>query len=138
MTTLLLTALVALDVPPAPDASTVRAVWLADLHPDRVKAGPGMFVFVPGSRADDVTGHWCVEAAGAGDVLHVVSFAKGETDEGLDIAAPIVFEGEQVVIRHSAQGEFPAVGFLVCSAWCSWLTAIGHARAAQWERTRTD
>ena len=69
----------------------------------------GMFCSVPGSRADDVTGRWCVEVAGAGDVLRVVSFAKGETDEGLDIAAPIVVEGELVVIRHPARGQFPAV-----------------------------
>ncbi|HKB42502.1 MAG TPA: hypothetical protein VKD72_39105 [Gemmataceae bacterium] len=68
-----------------------------------------MFCSVPGSRADDVTGRWCVEAAGAGDVLRVVSFAKGETDEGLDIAAPIVVEGELVMIRHPVRGEFRAV-----------------------------
>jgi hypothetical protein len=66
-------------------------------------------VFVPGSRADDVTGHECVEATGADDVLRVVSFAKGETDEGLDVAAPTVVEGELVVIRHPARGQFPAV-----------------------------
>ena len=36
MTTLLLTALLSLDVPPAPDASTTRALWLADLDPDRL------------------------------------------------------------------------------------------------------
>jgi len=29
-------------------------------------------VFVPDSRADNVTGRWCVKAAGAGDVLRVV------------------------------------------------------------------
>ena len=69
----------------------------------------GLFVFVPGSRADDVTGCWCVEAAGAGDVLRVVSFAKDETDEGLDVAQPLVVEGELVVIRHPARGQFPAV-----------------------------
>src|SRR5262245_566336 len=104
-------ALLQADMPSPPtDAATVRAVWLADLDPATVRSGTvGMFVFVPGSRPDDVTGHWCVEAAGAGDVLRVVSFAEGETDEGLDIAAPIVVEGELVVIRHPARGEFPAV-----------------------------
>jgi hypothetical protein len=95
--------------PAPPDASTVRAVWLADLHPDRIQPGPGLFVFVPGSRADDVTGVWCVEAAGPPGVLRVVSFAAGETDEGLDVAQPIVVEGELVVIRHPARGTFPAV-----------------------------
>ena len=99
-------------MPPLSSADTSRAVWLADLDPARVRPWPGWFVFVPGSRADDVTGHWCVEAAGAGDVLRVVSFARGETDEGLDIAAPIVVEGELVVIRHLARGQFRAVGFL--------------------------
>ena len=69
----------------------------------------GRWVFVPGSRADDVTGTWQVEAAGAGDVLRVVSFAQGETDEGLDVLAPIVVEGELVVIRHPARGQFRAV-----------------------------
>ena len=34
---------------------------------------------------------------------------KSETDEGLDILAPIVVEGELVVIRHPARGQFPAV-----------------------------
>src|SRR5262249_23771434 len=98
------------DLPVPPDVTaTVRAVWLADLDPARVRPGPGVFVFVPGSLPDDVTGHWCVEAAGAGDVLRVVSFAEGETDEGLDLAQPIVVEGELVVIRHPARGEFPAL-----------------------------
>ena len=79
------------------------------LRPGRPLTGPGRFVFVPGNRADDVTGRWCVEAAGAGDVLRVVSFASGETDEGLDIAAPLVVEGVLVVIRHPARGQFRAV-----------------------------
>ena len=52
---------------------------------------------------------WRVEAAGSPGVLRVVSFAKGETDEGLDVAQPIVVEGELVVIRHPAREEFPAV-----------------------------
>ena len=83
------------------------------LHSATVRSGTvGMFCSVPGSRPDDVTGHWCVEAAGPGDVLRVVSFAKGETDEGLDVAKPIVVEGELVVIRHPARGAFPAVGKL--------------------------
>ncbi len=98
------------DGPAPPCAATTRAVWLADLHPDRVQSGSaGRFVFVPGSRADDVTGHWCVEAAGAGGVLRIVSFPKGETDEGLDVAQPIVVEGELMVIRHPARGQFPVV-----------------------------
>ena len=109
MTVLFLAAVLSLDAPPPLSADTVRAVWLADLHPDRVQPGPGVFVFVPGSRADDVTGRWCVEAAGAGDVLRVVSFAADETDEGLDVTQPIVVEGVLTVIRHPARGEFPAV-----------------------------
>ena len=69
-----------------------------------------MFCSVPGSRADDVTGRWCVEAIGAGDVLRVVSFAVGETDEGLDVAQPIVVEGVLVVIRHPGAGQVPGGG----------------------------
>ena len=42
-------------------------------------------------------------------VLRVVSFAQGETDEGLDVLAPMVVEGELVVIWHPARGEFRAV-----------------------------
>ena len=42
-------------------------------------------------------------------MLRVVSFAQGETDEGLDIAAPLVVEGVLVVIRHPARGQFRAV-----------------------------
>ena len=92
------------------DAATVRAVWLADLDPATVRSGTvGRWVFVPGSRPDDVAGRWCVEAAGAGDVLRVVSFARGETDAGLDVVQPVVVEGVLVVIRHPAPGEFPAV-----------------------------
>ncbi|HKB38999.1 MAG TPA: hypothetical protein VKD72_21325 [Gemmataceae bacterium] len=107
MTTLLLAAVLALDVPQPADASTIPVVWLADLDPSTVKSGTvGRWVFVPGSRPDDVTGGWCVEAAGAGGVLRVVSFAVGETDEDLDVAQPIVVEGVLVVIRHPAHGEF--------------------------------
>jgi len=103
MTTLLLAVALALDIPEPASAATTRAVWLADLHPDRVQPGPGLFIFVPDSRADDVTGNWCVEAAGPPGVLRIVSFAQGETDEGLDVAEPIVVEGELVVIRHPAR-----------------------------------
>jgi hypothetical protein len=35
--------------------------------------------------------------------------ATGKTGEGLDVAQLIVVEGELVVIRHPARGEFPAV-----------------------------
>jgi len=42
-------------------------------------------------------------------LLLTVSFARGETDEDLDVALPVVVEGELVVIRHPARGEFPAV-----------------------------
>ena len=35
--------------------------------------------------------------------------ALGEDDDGLDVAEPTVVEGELVVIRHLARGEFPAV-----------------------------
>ena len=42
-------------------------------------------------------------------MLRELSFAKDETDEGLDVAQPIVVEGVLVVIRHPARGEFPAV-----------------------------
>jgi len=42
-------------------------------------------------------------------VVRTISFAKGEPDEGLDVAQPIVVEGEPVVIRHRARGQFPAV-----------------------------
>ena len=63
-------ALLPADVPQLPGAGTSRAVWLADLAPATVKSGTvGRWVFVPGSRADDVTGVWQVEAAGAGDVV---------------------------------------------------------------------
>jgi len=50
-----------------------------------------------------------VEAADPTGVLRVVSFTRGETDAGLDVAQPVVVEGELVVIRHPARGQFPAV-----------------------------
>src|SRR5262245_38705169 len=114
MTIFFFLALLLANIPsPSTGAATSRAVWLADLDPATVKSRTvGCWVFVPGSRADDVTGCWCVEAAGAGDVLRVVFFAKGETDEDLDLLQPIVIEGELVVIRHPARRQFRAVGFL--------------------------
>jgi len=50
-----------------------------------------------------------VEAARPRGVLRTIHFAEGETDEGLDLAQPIVVKGELVVIRHPARGQFPAV-----------------------------
>jgi len=51
-------------------------------------------------------------------VLRTVHFAANETDEGLDVAQPIVVEGELVVIRHPARGQFPAaVELQVREAW---------------------
>jgi hypothetical protein len=98
------------DVPPPIAGATVRAVWLADLHPERVTSGTaGRFVFVPGSATDEVDGRVLVEAAGPPGVLRTVHFARGETDAGLDVQAPVVVEGVLVVIRHPARGEFPAV-----------------------------
>ena len=107
---LLLTLLPLADLPAPPDATTVRAVWLADLHPDRVHPGHGRFVFVPDSPTEEVDGHIELEAAGwRPGLVRTVSFARGEDDEGLDVAQPIVVEGELVVIRHPARGEFRAV-----------------------------
>ena len=42
-------------------------------------------------------------------ILRTISFAKGGTDEGLDVLTPIVVEGELVIRRYPARGEFPAV-----------------------------
>jgi len=66
-------------------------------------------VFVPDSAADQVDGCILVEAAGPPSVLRTVVFTAGETDEGLDVLAPIVVESELVAIRHPAWGEFRAV-----------------------------
>jgi hypothetical protein len=75
-----------------------------------VQPGPGRFVFAPDSRTDEVNGHVEVEAAsGRPGLLRTVSFAAGQTDEGLDVAQPVVVEGVLQVIRHPARGEFPAV-----------------------------
>jgi len=109
MAALLLGTLLALDGPPLPGADTSRAVWLPDLDPATVRSGTvGMFVFVPGSRAD-VMGYWQVEAEGPPGCLRVVAFHPTEDDTGLDVARPLVVEGVLVVIRHRARGEFPAV-----------------------------
>jgi hypothetical protein len=61
-------------------------------------------VFVPGSRLDDVDGCVVVEAAGPPGLLRTVQFARGETEEGLDVAAPVVVEGELRVVRHPPRG----------------------------------
>jgi hypothetical protein len=63
----------------------------------------------PDSLPDEIDGHVLVEAAGPPGVLLTVSFARGESDESLDVAAPIVVEGVLTVIRHPARGKFPAV-----------------------------
>jgi len=59
----------------------------------------GRFLFVPGSAVDQVDGWVLVEAAGPSGVLRMVSFAKGETDEGLDVAQPIVVAGVLAAVR---------------------------------------
>jgi hypothetical protein len=41
--------------------------------------------------------------------LRTVHVARGETDEGLDVAEPVVVEGALVVIRHPARAECRAV-----------------------------
>ena len=103
-------------------AATVRAVWLADLHPDRVQSGSvARFVFVPGSATDQVDGCVLVEAAGPPGVLRTVQVARGERDEGLDVAQNVV-EGVLTVIRHPARGEFPAV--VVSGAVFAGVTAL--------------
>jgi hypothetical protein len=48
-------------------------------------------------------------AAGPPGVSRTVQFGEGETDKGLNLLRPIVVEGELVVIRHPARGQFPAV-----------------------------
>ena len=59
-------------------------------------------------------GYWQVEAAGPPGCLRVVAFHPAEDDQGLDIAAPIVVEGEVVVIRRCSTVTWPA-SFAHCS-----------------------
>ena len=42
-------------------------------------------------------------------MLRVIVSPLAKTDEGLDILAPIVVEGDLVVIQHPARGQFPPV-----------------------------
>ena len=93
------------DDPPPIGAATVRAAWLTDLVPDRVHRGTvGRFVIVQGSVPDGVDGHVLVEAAGPASVLRTLQSA-GESDEGLDVAAPMVVEGELVVTQHPERDQ---------------------------------
>jgi hypothetical protein len=69
----------------------------------------GQLAFVPGSATNEVDGRVLLEAAGPPGALRTVHFAAGESDEGLDVAQPILVEGVLVVIRHPARGQFPAV-----------------------------
>jgi|SRR5262245_31465661 len=95
------------DAPSPPGAATVRAVWLADLTPELVPCPRhGRFVFVPDLLVEEHDGCYGVEAAGPPGVSRTVQFARGESDEGLDLAQPFVVERELVVIRHKARGEF--------------------------------
>ena len=82
---------------------------LADLAPDHVCSTVSRFVFVLDSRPDEVDSCVSIEATGPPGVLRTVFFARGETDEGLDLVQPIVVEGVLAVIGHPAQGPFPAV-----------------------------
>jgi len=91
-------------VPPPPAPSGSPTFTLTASSP-----APGRFVFVPGSAVDEVDGRVLVEAAGPPGVLRTVSFAPGETDEGLDVLRPIVVEGVLLVIRHRARGQFREV-----------------------------
>jgi len=106
MPPLLLALLALVDVPTPPDALTVRAVWLADLTAETAREGHGHFVFVPDSLVDEHDGCSGLEAAGPPRVSRTVQFARGESDEGLDLAQPIVVEGELLVIRHKARDQF--------------------------------
>jgi hypothetical protein len=80
------------------------------------------FVFVPDSLVDEHDGCFGLEAAGPPGVSRTVQFARGETDEGLDVAQPIVVEGQPVMICHPAWDEFPAVVEL----------QVREARRVQW------
>ena len=115
MTTLALALLLFADAPAPPIGDTVPTLDMATLTPERAAAlvgKPGRFVFVPGSRPDDVAGFWQVEAEGSPGCLRVVAFDPSEDDEGLDVLAPQVVEGVPVLVRHAARGEFPAVAEL--------------------------
>jgi hypothetical protein len=90
----------------------VASQTLAALTPERAAAlagKSGRFVFVPGSRPDDVAGFWQVEAEGPPGCLRIIAFGPSEDDEGLDVLAPQVVEGVLVVRHHPVRGEFPAV-----------------------------
>jgi len=69
----------------------------------------GVNLVGPGSQPDEVDARVLVEAPGPLGVLRTVQFARGESDEGLDVLQPIVIEGVLVVIRHPARGQFRAV-----------------------------
>ena len=61
-----------------------------------------------GQSPDEVNGCVVVDAAGPPGVLRTISFTKGQTDEGLDVLTPILVEGELVIRRYPAPGQFPA------------------------------
>jgi hypothetical protein len=87
-----------------------QVVDLARVTPGGPLVGrPGRIVFTPDSLPDDVQGGlWCVEADSPDGRLRTVLFARGETGDGLDVAAPVAVEGVVVVIRHRASLGFPA------------------------------
>jgi hypothetical protein len=82
---------------------------VATLTPLTARPGPGRFVFLPGSRPSVHSDHDLIEAVAPPGVLRCVEFAPGESEEGLDVLAPIVVEGVLVVRHHPAWGQFPAV-----------------------------
>ena len=55
---------------------------------------------------DEHDGCYGLEGAGPPGVSRTVQFAKGESDDGLDLVQRIVVEGELRVIRHKPSGPF--------------------------------
>ena len=62
-------------------------------------------MFVPGSRADDVTGHECVGATGADDVLRRVNVrdaANGFAGEFAETGAAVSFSATEAGFRFTS------------------------------------
>ena len=60
-----------------------------------------------GVRRAAVTGRH--EAKGATGCLCTVQFARGESNEDLDVLTPVTVEGELVIRHYPARGAFPAL-----------------------------
>jgi hypothetical protein len=93
------------DAPSPAPGEMVHAHDFARLTPHSALVGRAVrVVFTPDSAMGELRGGPWVEAAGPPDgAVRTVAFAPGESEDGFDVAAPLVAEGRLAVLRTPAR-----------------------------------